>query len=58
LKECLLYPQERTLELGRNMSALCHKRTSMHLFDHLAGGGKQRLRHGEPECLRGFEIDD
>ena len=30
----------------------------MDLFDHLVGGGKQRLRHGEPECLRGFEIDD
>jgi len=28
------------------------------LFDHLVGGGKQRLRQGEPECLRGFEIDD
>src|SRR6516162_7839338 len=28
------------------------------LFDHLVGGGEQRLRHGEPECLRGFEIDD
>jgi len=28
------------------------------LFDHLVGAGKQRLRHSEPECLRGFEIDD
>ena len=26
--ECPLYPQKRTLELGRVMSALCHKRTS------------------------------
>src|SRR6516164_8343413 len=34
----------------------CGERTS--LFDHLVGAGKQRLRHGEPECLRGFEIDD
>src|SRR6516225_10943228 len=28
------------------------------LFDHFVGAGKQRLRHSEPECLRGFEIDD
>jgi len=27
-------------------------------FDYLVGAGKQRLRHGEPECLRGLEIDD
>ena len=27
------------------------------LFDHLVGAGKQRLRHGETECLRGFAID-
>jgi hypothetical protein len=26
--------------------------------DHLVGGGEQRLRHGQPECLCGFEIDD
>src|SRR6516164_2501853 len=27
------------------------------LFDHLVGAGKQRLRHGESERLRGLEID-
>ena len=27
------------------------------LFDHFVGAGKQRLRHGETECLRGFAID-
>ena len=30
----------------------------MSLFDHLVGAGEQRLRHGQPECLRGFEIND
>ena len=27
------------------------------LFDHLVGSGEQRLRHVEPEGLRGFEVD-
>ena len=28
------------------------------LFDHLVGGGEQRLRDGYAKLLRGFEIDD
>src|SRR5262249_5010170 len=31
-----------------------HSEERTSLFDHLVGAGKQRLRHGEPECLRGF----
>jgi hypothetical protein len=39
------------------MSALGHKRTFPHLFDHLIGAGKQRQRHREAERLGGFEVD-
>ena len=34
---CPLYPRKRTLELGREMFALCHKRTLTALFNHLVG---------------------
>jgi len=34
------------------------RRSKIISFDHLIGAGEQRLRHGEPECLRGFQIDD
>jgi hypothetical protein len=27
-------------------------------FNHLVGGGKQRLRNAEAERLRGLEVDD
>jgi hypothetical protein len=27
------------------------------LFDHLVGGGEQRLRHGQAERLGGLEVD-
>jgi hypothetical protein len=27
------------------------------LFDDLVGAGKDRLRHGKTECLRGFHVD-
>ena len=27
-------------------------------FDHLVGANKKSVRYGQPECLRGFEIDD
>jgi hypothetical protein len=39
-REYPLYPQKRTSELGREMSALCQKRThalQQNLFDHLVG---------------------
>ena len=31
--------------------------TAKRLFDHLVGGGEQRCRNGEAECLSGLEID-
>src|SRR6516225_8696755 len=45
---CPLYPQKRTLELGRGMSALCQKRTlcsaaNSSLFDRFIGAGEPRL---------------
>ena len=47
--QCLLYPQKRTLELSRGMSALCQKRTnciaeSRVLFDQLVGTCHYRRR--------------
>src|SRR5215831_20834284 len=37
---CPLYPQKRTLIARVVMSALCHKRTSTELLDHLIGAGQ------------------
>ena len=39
--QCPLYSQKRTLELSREMSALCQKQTSCDLFDYLVGATKQ-----------------
>ena len=55
-------PRKRTLELTRQMSALCEKRTfcaaaKMTLFDHLVGAGEQRRCHRDTERLRSREID-
>src|SRR5260370_19953886 len=43
--------------------ALCQSRPNAAqqnpcLFDQLVSAGEQRRRHGEPERLRGLEIDD
>jgi hypothetical protein len=54
----LLYPQKRTLELGREMSAMCQWRTSgADLFDHFVGAGKQCRRDCKAESLGGLEVD-
>ena len=39
------------------MSAMCHKRTSPDLFDHLVGAREQLWRQGEAQCLSRFEVD-
>src|SRR5215471_8035232 len=54
---CVPYPQKRTLELSRVMSALSQKRTLGGLFNHLVGQLLQRQGHIEAECLRGLEVD-
>ena len=61
--QCLLYPQKRTLELSRGMSALCQKQTfcsaaNCSLFDHFVGAADHRLWHGNAERLGGLEVDD
>ena len=58
---CLLYPPKRTSELGREMSALCQKRThaaqqNTSLFDHLVGAADQRQRDSEPSALAVFML--
>src|SRR5262245_27969786 len=55
---CPLYPQKRTFVSAIDMSALCQKRTSGRLFDHLVGGDQQVGRYGQAEHLRGLQVDD
>ena len=44
------------MQLG--MSALCQKRTSSVLFDHLVGAGEKRVRYSKAKRFRGLEVDD
>jgi hypothetical protein len=55
--QCPLYLRKQTSELGRVMSAMCQKRTSAELVDHVVGAGKQRWRDRETERFGGLEID-
>jgi len=41
----------------RGSSGICLSPQSQ-LFDNIIGAGEDRLRDGEPECLRSLEIDD
>src|SRR6516225_9273094 len=59
---CLLYPQKRTLELSRAMSALCQKRThalqqKRSLFGHMVGAGEKSLRHFKAERFGCLKVD-
>src|SRR5262249_34853224 len=49
---------KRTSTNTVDMSALCQKRTSAELLDHLIGARKHRRRHGEAERFGGLEVDD
>jgi hypothetical protein len=56
-----LYPQKRTSELTRGMSALCQKRT--HALQQFfivirspGGAANQRKRYARAECLSGFQM--
>src|SRR6516164_1763477 len=44
-EQCPLYPQKRTSELSRGMSALCQKRTSAISFDEFICAGRKRGRN-------------
>ena len=42
----------------RKMSAMGHKRTSTHLFDHLVSAEQDGLGHFEAERFGGLAIED
>jgi hypothetical protein len=56
--QCLLYPQKRTCTVHQRMSALCHKQTFRHSFDHLVSAAKERGRESKTERPRGLKIYD
>src|SRR6516162_9878727 len=57
---CPLYPQKRTLELSRGMSALCQKRTKCSAANsgYSITSSAPAISVGGPECLRRLEVDD
>src|SRR5262249_35211991 len=55
---CPLYPRKRTSPNAIAMSAMCQKRTSSHLFDHLVGGDLQGLWQRDAERFGSFEVED
>jgi hypothetical protein len=54
---CPLYPQKRTWFSTVGMSALCHKRTSARLFNHLVGELYERISDRQAEILSRLKID-
>src|SRR5262245_29694816 len=56
-RSCPLYSRKRTCAVRSSMSAKGQKRT-LRLLDDLVGRGKQRLRNGQADRLRGLEIDN
>ena len=50
-----LHPVE--WNIGEVAGALAERRPRRKLLDHLVGAGEQGIRHGEPERLRGLQID-
>ena len=62
IEACLLYPQKRTSELTRGMSALCQKQTHALqqkglLFDQLVGARKHGPGNGEAKRFGSLEVD-
>jgi len=50
--------QKRTCAVQLGLSALCQKRTSPALFDHLVSACEHGRRHSDAEGFGGLEIDD
>jgi hypothetical protein len=61
-RACRFTPKSGHAERGGDVRFVpkadsCTAAKEARLFDDLVGTRKQRLRHGKPECPRGFEID-